>query len=125
MPAHIGSWHVLGWIQILQQKTNEAEQTFTHALKLDRTFGESHGGLGMTEALKGNWDKAEDYCKTAKKRDGAVMSTYHVTILNMQAEGKGDKAAAIINTVMNSNKLPNGATFQDLLTKVANQQFKR
>ena len=124
MPEHIGSWHVLGWIQILQQKINEAEFTFNHALDLDRTFGESHGGLAVIEAIKGNWAKADEYSKVAKKLDGAVMSTYYVAILKLQAEGKGDDAAKLINTIMSTNKLPNGATFQDLLNKVSNRNLK-
>ena len=124
MPEHIGSWHVLGWIQILQQKTNDAEHTFNHALNLDRTFGESHGGLAVIEAIKGNWAKADEYSKVAKKLDGATMSTYYVDILKLQAEGKGDDATKLINTIMSTNKLPNGATFQDLLNKVSNRNLK-
>lgn len=123
MPEHIGSWHVLGWIQILQQKINEAEVTFNHALNLDRTFGESHGGMAVIESIKGNWAKADEYSKVAKKLDGAAMSTYYVDILKLQAEGKGDDAAKLINTIMNTNKLPNGATFQDLLNKVSNRNI--
>jgi Tfp pilus assembly protein PilF len=116
---------VLGWIQILQQKINEAEVTFNHALSLDRTFGESHGGLAVIEAIKGNWAKADEYTKVAKKLDGAVMSIYYVAILKLQAEGKGDDAANLINTIMSTNKLPNGATFQDLLNKVSNRHLKK
>ena len=124
MPEHIGSWHVLGWIQILQHKIDEAETTFNHALDLDRTFGESHGGLAVIEAIKGNWAKADEYSKVAKKLDGATMSTYYVDILKLQAEGKGDDATKLINTIMSTNKLPNGATFQDLLNKVSNRNLK-
>lgn len=125
MPEHIGSWHVLGWIQILQQKINEAEFTFNHALSLDRTFGESHGGLAVIEAIKGNWAKADEYSKVAKKLDGAVMSTYYVAILKLRAEGKSEDAAKLTNTIMNTNKLPNGATFQDLLNKVSNRNLNK
>ena len=125
MPEHIGSWHVLGWIQILQQKIYDAETTFNHALSLDRTFGESHGGLAVIEAIKGNWAKSDEYTKVAKKLDGAVMSTYYVAILKLQDEGKGDDAAKLINTIMSTNKLPNGATFQDLLNKVSNRNIKK
>lgn len=125
MPEHIGSWHVLGWIQILQQKIINAEVTFNHALSLDRSFGESHGGLAVIEAIKGNWTKSDEYTKVAKKLDGAVMSTYYVAILKLQAEGKGEDAAKLINTVMSTNTLPNGATFQDLLNKVSNRNLKK
>lgn len=125
MPEHIGSWHVLGWIQLLQQDIKGAEVTFNHALSLDRNFGESYGGLAIIEASKGNWAKADEYSKTAKKLDGAVMSTYYVSILKLRAEGKAGDADRLINIVMSSNKLPNGATFQDLLNKVSNRNIKK
>ncbi|MFV1922201.1 MAG: tetratricopeptide repeat protein [Methylotenera sp.] len=125
MPEHIGSWHVLGWIQILQQRTNEAEKTFTHALELDRNFGESHAGLGVIEALKGNWKKADEYCNIAKKLDGNVMAVHYVALLKLQAQGKSDSATQLLNKVMQSNKLPNGDSFQDFLNKVSSRSFKK
>jgi hypothetical protein len=94
-------------------------------MNLDRNFGESYGGLAIIEALKGNWAKADEHSKIAKKLDGEAMSTYYVTILKLQSVWKVNDANRLTSIIMKSNKLPNGATFQDLLNKVSNKNLKK
>ena len=125
MPEHIGSWHVLGWIQIMQNDVKGAEATFNHALSLDRNFGETYGGLAIIEGLKGNWAAADEHSKKAKFLGGEVMSSYYVTYLKLKARGRDEEIAALRNTLLSTNKLPNGSTFQDFLNKVSNRNLKK
>lgn len=125
MPEHIGSWHVLGWIQIMQNDVSGAEATFNHALSLDRNFGETYGGLAIIEGLKSNWAAADEHSKKAKFLGGEVMSSYYVTYLKLKARGRDEEIVALKNTLLSTNKLPNGATFQDFLNKVTNRNLKK
>jgi Tfp pilus assembly protein PilF len=74
MPTHIGTWHDLVWVQLLQGDLAAAEESFRRAVELDRNFSERHGGLAVVAAYKGNWAGAEELSKTALGLDPQSVS---------------------------------------------------
>ena len=54
MPTHVGTWHGLGWIQLVGGDLAAAAQAFREAVSLDRGFAESHGALRWSSLCKGS-----------------------------------------------------------------------
>jgi len=117
MPEHIGSWHVLAWAQLLQKDIQSAESSFLTALALDNNFGETHGGLAVIAALKGEWGKAAEFSKIAKRLDPESMSPLYAQILRLEHEGRTESAQQIIDKVLKTSTLPNGSTLFEFLGK--------
>lgn len=65
MPDHIGTWHGLGWSQVVQRQLASARSSFEAALALDRNFAESHGGLAVVLALENNAQAAGEHVERA------------------------------------------------------------
>lgn len=92
MPDHIGTWHALAWVQLLQGEPEAAERSYQRAYDIDRNFGDSHGGLALIAALRGDRDAADSGIKRALRLDpNSVTARYAETIL---LEDRGDHAAA-------------------------------
>ena len=69
MPDHLGTWHALAWSQLLQGRPDAARGSFEQANAVDRTFGDTHGGLALVHALQGRTGEAEDALKRALRLD--------------------------------------------------------
>ena len=69
MPTHLGSWHALAWIQLLQDDLPAAEATFMQAMAQDHNFGDTHGGLAIVAALRGQQTSAQEHIRTGKRLD--------------------------------------------------------
>ena len=69
MPTHLGSWHALAWMQLLGKDVDAAERSFNEALAVDRTFGDTHGGLAIVAALRGDRATAEGHIRTGQRLD--------------------------------------------------------
>ncbi len=67
MPDHIGTWHLLGWTQLMKNDFQAALGSFEKSYELDRSFGETHGCLASAHALIGDKAKAEKHIKLAEK----------------------------------------------------------
>lgn len=74
MPSHIGSWHTLAWMQLLQDDLDGAQANFTHALDMDPTFGESQGAMALMAALRGDHVKAKELSKIGHRLDKNSMN---------------------------------------------------
>ncbi|MDQ0086107.1 tetratricopeptide (TPR) repeat protein [Variovorax boronicumulans] len=74
MPQHIGTWHGLGWTQILQGDLEGARGSFDTALALDRNFAESHGGLAVVLAMQSQRQAAEAHVELALRLDKSNVS---------------------------------------------------
>lgn len=77
MPDHVGTWHGLGWLAILQGALAEAKDVFEKALALDRNFAESHGGLAVVLAKMGNRAGAQAGIERALRLDRTCMSAHY------------------------------------------------
>jgi Flp pilus assembly protein TadD len=74
MPTHLGSWHALAWMHLLDQELDAAQDAFNQALAMDRNFGDTHGGLAILAAMRGRRAEAEEFIRTARKLDRASMN---------------------------------------------------
>ncbi|WP_083489665.1 tetratricopeptide repeat protein [Stenotrophomonas ginsengisoli] len=91
MPEHLGTWHALAWSQLLQGRADAARGSFEQANAVDRTFGDTHGGLALVHALQGRTDEAEDALKRALRLDpNSSTARYAQLVLR---DGRGDSAA--------------------------------
>lgn len=91
LPDHIGSWHGLGWCQLMLQDAIGAQHAFTHALERDHNFAESHGGLAMAFAILGQFDAAQACVARALRLDVRSLSgRYAQALINGEV---GDLAA--------------------------------
>jgi len=96
MPHHIGSWHALAWCQLLQGELEAARSSYEHALAIDRSFGETHGGMAILYALRGESLEAEEEIKRARKLDPSGRSAVYARALLYLASGREDQARRLI-----------------------------
>ena len=115
MPEHIGTWHILGWIQLLQKNINGADASFLAALALDENFGETHGGLAAIAAARGDWVKAEQYSKIARRLDPGSFSSNYSQILQLQSQGRADLAQRLIEIALRQGEAPAGGNLLKML----------
>ncbi len=90
MPTHLGTWHALAWLQLLSNDLSGASATFEHALSIDRTFGDSHGGVALIAALRGDAAAAEASIRTGHRLDKSSMNVAMARIVLTQGKGLND-----------------------------------
>lgn len=73
LPRHIGTWHGLGWVQVLQLDLPGAQSSFESALSLDPNFADSHGALGVVAALQKTPAKAQSHLRRAMRLNPASL----------------------------------------------------
>jgi tetratricopeptide (TPR) repeat protein len=89
IPSHIGTWHLLGWCKLLNGNIDEADLAFKKALELDRNFGESHGSVAITAALKGDVQRAQKEIERAIRLDAnSLAAGYAEMIISGKASDK-------------------------------------
>lgn len=74
MPDHIGTWHGLGWSQLVQRRLPSARSAFETDLAFDRNFAESHGGLAVVLALENDAHMADEHARRALRLDPGSLS---------------------------------------------------
>lgn len=95
MPGHLGSWHGLAWSQVGVRDLAGAQASFEHALELDHNFGESHGGLAVALALRGERERARHHIERALRLDpGSLAALYARSLLD--GEGQDPKAFRVM-----------------------------
>jgi tetratricopeptide (TPR) repeat protein len=105
MPEHIGTWHTLAWCQLMDDDLAAAEHSFERAFALDRTFGETHGGLAVIHAMRGKRKEAEDSIKRAMRLDPQGRSGRYAQSLLLFAEGRVEEARNIVREL--AKRAPN------------------
>jgi len=107
MPDHIGSWHALAWCQLLQGDLAGARQSFDQAFKIDRAFGETHGGFALIHALRGERAEAEASIKRATRLDPDGASAGYAQSVLLLDEGHAEEAQRIVDGILSkSSGLP-------------------
>ncbi len=115
MPEHIGSWHVLAWIQLLQGELVAAERAFERSMTLDRNFSETHGGLAVIAALQGREEEARTSLKRALRLDPQSMSAQCARIVLLRRDGKHDEAKAVLDAFLARPVSGSDMRFRDLI----------
>lgn len=100
MADHIGTWHALAWCQLLEGDLAGAKHDFDQAFALDRTFGETHGGLALVHALRGERKEAEESIKRATRLDPAGLSAKYARSVLLLDEGRPDEARRIVDDLL-------------------------
>jgi tetratricopeptide (TPR) repeat protein len=115
MPEHIGTWHVLAWVEIIRNDVAAAELAFTKALALDRSFGETHGGLAVIAALHGREDDARAGIKRALRLDSQSLSAQYASVLLLQRHGQHGEARQVIEAVLARPTARGDMRYRDLV----------
>lgn len=117
MPEHIGTWHLLGWSELLAGNVAGAENSFLRALAIDDAFGETYGGLAAIAASKGEWARSDEYAKIARRLDPGSMSAHYAQILRLMQEGNHGAVSAILERALRTTRAPGGGSLKDMLSR--------
>lgn len=115
MPEHIGTWHVVAWVQIMRGNVLAAEVAFHRALALDRNFSETHGGLAVIAALQGLQLDARTSIKRALRLDPQSMSAQYAQMLLLNSQGDHDEAQAIFDGFLSRPVPRSDMQYRDLV----------
>jgi len=100
MPGHLGTWHALAWSALLEGDIGAARASFDSALAADRNFGESHGGIALVHALRGEFDDARQGVRVALRLDPAGRNARYAQSLIWRAEGREREAAVMVDGIL-------------------------
>lgn len=89
-PGHLGSWHALAWMQMLSQDYAGADASLRAALAQDANFGETHGGLALLAALRGDRHAAEQHLRTGTRLDPRGVNVMVARLVLEQGAGALD-----------------------------------
>lgn len=117
MPNHIGTWHVLAWIYILQEQPGKAREILLKSYALDRNFGDTHGGLAVVDAMEGKEAEARTGIRKALRLAPDGMAARYAELLLL--EKSGDKVAAqqLVDTVLSQPASEDGMLRRTLVEK--------
>lgn len=106
MPDHIGTWHALAWTQLLEGDQAAAEGSYRSAYDLDRNFGDTHGGLALIAALRGQYDDAEQDIKRALRLDPNAVTAKYAQALVLEARGDEAGSDALMRELVQGTGSP-------------------
>lgn len=117
MPTHIGTWHSLAWCQLLINDLHGAEDSFMQSMKIDRNFGETHGGLAVLHIMQGRSELAETEVKRAMRlNSNSFAGRYAESLLKSKADP--EKAQEIIKNILTSSPTGDGESLQAMLQRI-------
>ncbi|MGJ7574291.1 tetratricopeptide repeat protein [Variovorax sp. RB2P76] len=115
MPLHIGTWLGLGWCEVFRRRMPAAQLAFENALDLDRNFGESHGGLAVVQALRGEAEEAQESIRRAHKLDpGGLSARYAQAVLSGDVADPA-KFQAIVRDALGAHRDAEGRSLAELV----------
>jgi Tfp pilus assembly protein PilF len=115
MPAHIGTFHGLGWCELMRKNLPAAKAAFEAALALDQTFGESHGGLAVVQAMSAQRDEAEESIRRALKLDPAGLSArFAQAILSGEVQDP-QRFTRLARRALGQHRTPDGRSLADVV----------
>jgi DNA-binding SARP family transcriptional activator len=86
-------------------------------MELDRNFGESHGALAAVQVLQGKIDEARASIKRAQRLNPLGFAAYYAQMLLLEADGKGEEAKQLVESIMKTPHLNLGTTPEELVKK--------
>ncbi len=108
MPTHIGTWHALGWCRLFSEDMAGASDAFDSALLLDRNFGESHGGVAVVAALKGQREVAEAAIERALRLDPQGLSARYAQMVLSGQTADPERFRAIAHRLLSTRTTMTG-----------------
>jgi tetratricopeptide (TPR) repeat protein len=100
LPNHIGAWHVLAWVDIIQGDLATARISLEHALELNRNFGETHGSLAVVAAIQGMEQDAELFIKKTLRLAPQSMAVRCAEIILLLQRGQEREAQAVMDAFL-------------------------
>lgn len=125
MPAHIGSWHVLAWCRILGNRPVEAKEALEHALRLDRNFADTHGGLAIVAIMEGDWQDAQQSVRRALGLNPESLPGQYAQSLLLQSAGQAVAAQTINEQLLQSSVLPDGTKLSEAVARTVAMSLVR
>jgi tetratricopeptide (TPR) repeat protein len=98
--GHIGTWHVMGWLRVLEGDPTGAGAAFAKALALDRNFAETHGALAVVAALEGREADARVSIRRALHLDPQALSAQYAELVLRQRAGDLEGARALFESFL-------------------------
>jgi tetratricopeptide (TPR) repeat protein len=120
MPAHVGSWQVLGWTHLLSGNLDAAERIFQRSLEMDRNFGEAHGAIASIYALRGRLLEAREEIAIAERLDREGLAARFASAVLLGRAGDPQAARALIRTTAAGLAPRLGGRAARLLAKISN-----
>lgn len=125
-PEHLGSWNTLAWLQISQRNFGAAERTLNKCLEINHNFGETHGGLAVIAAMRGQWDQAKILTEKAMRLQPDSFAGRFAQSLLIAQRGRPQQASAMVDAILNNLKTPGGTSMPDMIRRFAvKRQAKR
>lgn len=118
MPEHLGSWHALAWCQLIEGDLAGAKHSFDKAFAVDRTFGETHGGIALVHALRSERREAEESIKRAMRLDPQGRSARYAKSVLLLDDGQVDEARRIIDDILQQSPRGDMAISADFIFKL-------
>ncbi|KWU52846.1 tetratricopeptide repeat protein [Pseudomonas palleroniana] len=104
MPNHIGTWHLLAWIYILRKDSVQARAALDESYALDRSFGDTHGGLAVVDIMEGQSDLARKGIRRALRLKPDSLAAHYAQALLLQQAGQSEEAQQLINGLLEKNR---------------------
>jgi len=115
LPAHIGTWQLLGWCRLLGRDLAGAEAAFDHAMALNRNFGDNHGALAAVYALRGQLALATETADKALRLDPESWSARYARMVLAGETLDRARFLTLAQRLLSTRKLPDGRVLSDLL----------
>lgn len=96
MPDNAGTIVALAWTRLAAKDAAGAEATFRHAIRADRNFAESHGGLASVFALQSKIDLAKEEIKIAQRLDPSCFGAAFANSILLKISGKDEHAKELL-----------------------------
>ncbi|MGU9827650.1 tetratricopeptide repeat protein [Pseudomonas sp. LF242] len=104
MPNHIGTWHLLAWIYILRKDSAQARAALDKSYALDRSFGDTHGGLAVIDIMEGHSDLARKGIRRALMLKPDSLAAHYAQALLLQQAGRAEEAQRLISGLLENNR---------------------
>jgi tetratricopeptide (TPR) repeat protein len=119
IPAHLGSWNTLAWIQILQNDYAAADATLQAALRINHNFGETHGTIAVLRAFEQQWAEAKHHADIALRLQPDSFAGRFAQTLLLEHRGRPDKASQLLEQLMRNFQAPAGGNMIDVVRRNA------
>ena len=112
-PGNVGTLVALGWAQFTQDDFTAAEETFRHAIRVERNFGEAHGGLAAALVRQNRREEARRSIALARGLDSKGFGLVYARSVLMALEGRRDQGVQLMARNLERSVRPDGRTLMD------------
>lgn len=102
MPDFLGGYNTLAWAYISKNDLISAEKCLNRANAIDANLGDTHGGLAVVSALKGDIKNCKKNILIARRLDKNSFSAAFAQVLLENLRGNNDKADETMKNILNS-----------------------